>query len=201
MLTAATLAFGLAAAGPTDRVTAVVVHTLMVAVPGTVAVGVLRRRPGDRFAALLLVATALLALTALSLSDESLLHSVGRMSVWVVEPLIVYLLLAFPFGRLAGRAERVVFQAAVAVAAVLYLAPTLLTARFPEPVPYDTCGAACPGNAFMLAGSEPAFVGDVVRPLREVLTALVFFAVAGLLARRMRPRGDAGPPHPWPRRW
>ena len=35
-LSAATLVFGLAAAGPTDRVTAVVVHTLMVAVPGAV---------------------------------------------------------------------------------------------------------------------------------------------------------------------
>ena len=131
-LSAATLVFGLAAAGPPDRMTAVVVHTLMVAVPGAVAVGVLRRRPGDRFAVLLLVATALLAMTALSLSDDSLPHSVGRVSVWVVEPLIVYLLLAFPFGRLAGRAERVVFQVAVAIAAVLYVAPMLLTAASPS---------------------------------------------------------------------
>jgi len=184
-LCAATLAFGLAAAGPNDSLTAVWVHAVVVAVPAAVAIGVLRRRPGDRFAALLLVATGLLALTALSLSDASLPHSVGRVSVWVVEPLIVYLLLAFPFGRLTGRAERTVFGAAVAVSAVLFVAPTLLTASFPEPAPWDTCGAACPGNAFMLSGSEPGFVADVVRPVREVLAAVVFFAVAGLLVRRM----------------
>ena len=191
-LCAGTLAFGLAAAGPKDRLTAVLVHTVMVAVPAAVAVGVLRRRPGDRFAALLLVATGLLALTALSLSHGSLLHSVGRVSVWVVEPMIVYLLLAFPFGRLAGRAERAVFGSAVAVSAVLFVAPTLLTAGFPEPAPWDTCGAACPGNAFTLPGSEPGFVADVVRPVREILAALVFFAVAGLLVRRMRRAATLG---------
>ena len=191
-LCAATLAFGLAAAGPNDSLTAVWVHAVVVAVPAAVAIGVLRRRPGDRFAALLLVATGLLALTALSLSDASLPHSVGRVSVWVVEPLIVYLLLAFPFGRLTGRAERAVFGAAVAVSAVLFVAPTLLTASFPEPAPWDTCGAACPGNAFMLSGSEPGFVADVARPVREVLAAVVFFAVAGLLVRRMRRAATLG---------
>jgi signal transduction histidine kinase len=191
-LTAATLAFGLAAAQPPDRLTAVLVHTIMVAVPAAVAVGVLHRRPRDRFAALLLVAAALLALTALSLSDDSLVHSVGRVSVWVVEPMIVFLLLAFPFGRLPGRAERAVFGSAVAVAGVLFVGSALLTEGFPEPVPWDTCGAACPGNAFMLSGSEPGFVADIVRPVREVLTVLVFFAVAGLLARRMHRAATLG---------
>jgi len=191
-LCAGTLAFGLAAAGPPDRLTAVLVHTVMVAVPAAVAVGVLHRRPGDRFAALLLVAAALLALTALSLSDAGLVHSVGRVSVWVVEPLIVYLLLAFPFGRLAGRAERAVFGAAVAIAGVLFVGSALFTEGFPEPAPWDTCGAACPGNAFMVVGSEPAFVADVVRPVREILTALVFFAVAWLLVRRMRRAATLG---------
>jgi len=191
-LCAATLAFGLAAAGPNDRLTAVLVHTAVVAVTAAVAVGVLRRRPRDRFAALLLVASGLLALTTLALSDESLLHSVGRVSVWVVEPMIVYLLLAFPFGRLAGRAERAVFGSAVAVAAVLFVGSALLTAGYPEPVPWDTCGADCPGNAFMLTGSEPAFVADIVRPVREVLTVLVFLAVAGLLVRRMRRAATLG---------
>src|SRR6185295_7984851 len=52
-LCAATLAFGLAAAGPNDSLTAVWVHAVVVAVPAAVAIGVLRRRPGDRFAALL----------------------------------------------------------------------------------------------------------------------------------------------------
>jgi signal transduction histidine kinase len=191
-LSVGTLVYGLAAATEPDRVTSVVVHTLTVAVPAAVAVGVLRRRPGDRVAALLLVATALLAVTTLSLSSHSLLHSIGRVSVWVVEPLIVYLLLAFPFGRLRGRAERALCRIAAAVAAVLFVLPTLFTHGFPEPVPWDTCGASCPGNAFMVTGSEPGLIADVVRPVREVLTALVFVAVAALLARRMRTAAPLG---------
>jgi signal transduction histidine kinase len=185
-LTVATLVYGLAAASEPDRVTSVVVHTLTVAVPAAVAVGVLRRRRGDRFAAVLLVATALLAVTALSLSSDSLLHSIGRVSVWVVEPLIVYLLLAFPFGRLPGRAERALFRFAVAVAALLFVGSSLFTDGFPEPAPWDTCGTACPDNAFMVTRSEPGVIADVVRPVREVLTVLVFLAVTALLARRMR---------------
>src|ERR1700750_1651838 len=185
-LTVATLVYCLAAASEPDRVTSVVVHTLTVAVPAAVAVGVLRRRPGDRFAALLLVATALLAVTALSLSSDSLLHSIGRVSVWVVEPMIVYLLPALPLGRLRGPAERALVGFAVALAALLFVGSSLFTDGFPEPAPWDTCGTACPDNAFMVTGSEPGVIADVVRPVREVLTVLVFLAVTALLARRMR---------------
>ena len=38
----------------------------------------------------------------------------------------------------------------------------------------------------MVTGSEPAFVEDVVRPLREVLTVALFAAVAVRLAQRIR---------------
>jgi signal transduction histidine kinase len=197
-LCAATLGFGLAAAGPDDRSVAVLVHTLMVVVPALVALGVRRRRPTDRFAALLLAATALLALTTLALSGSSLLHSIGRVAVWVAEPFIVYLLLAFPSGRLLGRAEQALFRISVAVAGVLFVASALLTDGYIEPSPWDTCGAACPPNAFMVTGSEPGFVADVVRPVREVLTVLVFLAVVVVLVRRLRAAGTLGHRVLWP---
>ena len=70
------------------------------------------------------------------------------------------------------------------VLVVLYLPTALLTDGFPTPTAYSSCDAGCPANAFQL-GSEPAFVGDVMLPLREVLTMLLFLAVTVRLGQRV----------------
>jgi signal transduction histidine kinase len=67
----------------------------------------------------------------------------------------------------------------------MYMPTALLVEQYPEPSPYATCDP-CPGNAFMVVGSEPGFVEDVLRPLREVLTIAIFAAVTVLLALRIR---------------
>ncbi len=67
------------------------------------------------------------------------------MAVWLVEPALVMLMLAFPFGRLETVLERRLVQAIVIVAAVLYL-PTMLLAQFPEPSPWASCGTSCPAT-------------------------------------------------------
>jgi signal transduction histidine kinase len=185
VLAAATVAFALAASPPGRRLEAAVVHALMVAVPAGVAVAVLRRRPGDRFALLLLAAAMLLSITTLAVSDDGVLYSLGRTTVWLVEPMLVYLLLAFPSGRLTAGVDRAVFGAILLVAGLLYLPTILVVAHFPEPAPWTTCDVSCPANAFALTSSEPAIVEDVVRPLREALTVLTFLAVAAILARRL----------------
>jgi signal transduction histidine kinase len=184
-LTAATVAFALAAA-PRERAGAALLHGVMVAVPAVVAAAVLARRPRDRFAILLVAATVVAALTVLSVSDDPVLYGTGRVAIWLLEPVLIYLLLAVPFGRLPGRAERTLFAVGVAVDGLLYLPTALLVAAYPEPGPGTVCGLSCPHNAFAITSSDPAFVGDVVRPVREVLTFAVFAAVAVILARRMR---------------
>src|SRR4051794_12233281 len=191
VLCAATVAFSLAAAPSSDRVLATVVHGLMVAVPAGVGLAVLRRRPGDRFALLLLASTLLMSVTTAAVSNDSLAYSIGRIAVWLVEPALVYLLLAFPSGRLTTSRDRVGFAAVVAVDALLYL-PAVFVEHFPEPSPWGLCGNACPPNAFALTGSEPAFAGDIVQPLREGLTVVVFLAVAVVIAGRMRRSAPLG---------
>ena len=184
--TAATVAFALAASAPGRGAVAALTHGLMVAVPVGVALAVLRRRPGDRFALLLLGAALLLSVTTLAVSGDSVPYTIGRTAVWLVEPALVYLLLAFPSGRLTSRLDRRVFAASALVAGVLYIPTLLVVQHFPEPNPWTTCGISCPTNAFALTATEPAFVEDVVRPLREALTTLVFVAVVVLLVRHMR---------------
>ena len=65
--------------------------------------------------------------------------------------------------------------------------------HYPEPAPWSTCGIDCPPNAFAIGHTTPAFVEDVVRPLREVLSALVFLAVAVILAQRTYRAAAAAP--------
>src|SRR4051812_35106128 len=121
VVTAATLAFALAAAAPGERLAATLVYGLMVGAPSAVGVWALHRRPGDRFAVLLLATALLLSLTALAVSSDGVLYSTGRTAVWVVELALVYLLLAFPSGRLVTPLDRAVFRAAVLVDGLLYL--------------------------------------------------------------------------------
>ena len=183
-LCAATATFAYAAAAPGMRAQAAATGLAVVGVPAAVALLQLRRRPADRFARLLLAAAFVVAFTTLAVSDDAVPYSVGRTIVWLVEPGLVYLLLAYPTGRLETRAARAVFGAVAALAALAYLPTVLVVAHFPEPSPWGTCGTACPSNAFALTASEPAIVEDLIRPGREALTAALFLVVAAMLAVR-----------------
>ena len=160
-------------------------RALIVGAP--IAVGVYARRhtASARFGTLLVATGFGWFLTTLAESPEPVLHAVGRMSGWMTEPLLMYLVLAFPTGRLVARVDRQLVGAVVAIVAVLYLPSVLLVERFPEPSPWSTCSAGCPANPLMLASSEPAFVEDVLRPFREVLVVVLFAAVCVRLAVRL----------------
>lgn len=160
-------------------------RALMVGAP--IAVGVYARgRPASaRFGTLLVLTGVAWFLTTLAESGDPHLHAIGRISGWLTEPLIVLLVLSFPTGRLRGRADRVLLGAAVGTAVVLYLPSVLLVERFPEPAPWSACSGGCPDNPLMVVGSEPAWVEDFLRPLRELVTIVLFMAVCLRLAQRL----------------
>ena len=56
------------------------------------------------------------------------LHAVGRIAGWAIEPLLVYLILAFPSGRLNSRFGRGLVGAAVVIVVSLFL-PTRRPSR------------------------------------------------------------------------
>jgi signal transduction histidine kinase len=95
-------------------------------------------------------------------------------------------MLAFPWGRLTTAIERRLTWAAVTVAGVLYLPTALVVQAYPEPNPFASCGTDCPPNALAVTDSTPAVVTDFVRPLREIVTVLLFAGVAIVLTRRAR---------------
>ncbi|HEX8854257.1 MAG TPA: histidine kinase [Thermoleophilaceae bacterium] len=167
-----------------DRALSMVTRGLAIALPIGLGAFRLNRNPGDRFAKLLVAAGLVFSLTSLAEADGAVPYSIGRALVWVVEPVVVYLLLAFPTGRITTAVERRLVWAVVLLAGLLYLPTALIEEGFPTPNPWASCGEQCPHNALAL-GSAPE-VMDVVRPLREVLSVLLFGAVVVVLWRRTR---------------
>ena len=67
--------------------------------------------------------------------------------------------------------------------------------QYPLPTPFTACTAECPPNSFFL-GSEPGFIADVIKPLREVLTIVALPRAVVVLSarcgRRPQPAADPG---------
>jgi signal transduction histidine kinase len=123
-------------------------------------------------------------LTTLAESDSSALYSTGRVSLWLVEPAVVYLILSFPSGRLSARTDRLLVASTLGIACLLYLPTAFLVETYPRISPLSGCVSGCPANFFMVADSTPGFV-DPLTVVREILIMLVFVAVAVRLFRRL----------------
>ena len=162
----------------------------VIAAPIAIGLYVWNRDPWRRFGKLLVAAGFALALATLAQSSSSVLYSTGRVFGWFVEPLLVFLVLAFPSGRLTTRSARYLVAASLLLVAALYLPTALLIDSYPTPAPSTSCNADCPANAFMLVGGEPGFIGGVIVPLREIAAIVLFAAVVALLATRIK-RGTA----------
>jgi signal transduction histidine kinase len=157
----------------------------IVAVPIAVGLYAWQRRPRSRFGRLLVAVGAGWSITTLAGSTNSVLYSTGRVAAWIVEIAFVYAILAFPSGRLSGRADRALVVALSVLLLVGYMPTALLAQRYPTPTPWTECSSACPDNAFQVVDTEPRFVVHGLPAVREALTILVFLGVAAVLARRV----------------
>jgi hypothetical protein len=62
----------------------------------------------------------------------------------------------------------------------------LFVESYPPHTPWATCTADCPANAFLVLDSQPAFMDDVVQPVRELLAVAVLGGVMVSMIRRWR---------------
>ena len=162
------------------------IEAAMIAAPIAVGLFVWYRDPWRRFGKLLVAAGFALSLTTLAQSSSDLVYSAGRVFGWLAEPLLIYLVLAFPSGRLTTRPARFLIAASVLLVAAFYLPTALLVDSYPTPSPWSSCQAGCPGNAFMLVGSEPGFIDNVIVPFRETATLILFTGMIAIVAARIR---------------
>jgi len=159
---------------------------VVVALPVAAGLYAARSPRNARFGYMLIGAGVVWALTALAETSESLPYSVGRVAAWLIFPLLAYLMLAFPTGRLTGRVDRVLFGGIASLVALLYIGSAFFVEQYPAQTPWTACEAACPPNAFLLVSSEPAVMEDLVRPVRELLAVLLLGGVSAALVHRMR---------------
>ena len=185
LLVAGAAVVGLANTGADERVGAAITNAFTVAIFFGVGLYATQRNPENGFGRLLLLAGAGWFFVSLATSDVSALYSLGRVAAWPVEALLIYLFLAYPAAHPETRSAWAVAGVAAGVVLVLYLPTALLVDQYPLPSPYSVCTADCPANAFQLTASQPAFIGDVVIPLREVIASGAFFATALIIVARL----------------
>jgi signal transduction histidine kinase len=146
------------------------------------------RDPDGRFGPVLFATGTCWFLVTFSNSDSELLYSVGRVAGWVFEVILAYALLSYPTGRLESRGARAVVIGGALLIALLYLPTIPFTDQYPLPAPFTACTAHCPQN-FFLAGSEPAVLPDLIKPVRDVLAIAVYLGAVFVLAGRLRSAG------------
>jgi signal transduction histidine kinase len=171
---------------PGNRSLIALVFAFAIGVPAAVGLWASVEEEDGRFGQLLFVAACLFFLVTLGQSSNDLLYSIGLVGIWLVEPVVAVLVLAFPAGELRTRLERGIVWAYVVIVGLLYLPTALMVERYPTPVPYASCRLDCPGNAFLLLDAEPSFVKALIYPVRDVAAVLLFLLVVGVLGRRVR---------------
>jgi signal transduction histidine kinase len=160
-------------------------NALTVAVPIVAGMYAWYARPQSRFGPLLVATGFGWSLATFAQSDGSFLYSLGRVSIWLIEPVVLYLILAFPSGRLTTRIDRALVLSSLAIVAVLFVPTAFLVESYPRFSPLSGCETSCPDNFFRLADETPGFV-DGAQIAREILITLVFLAAAARLFDRIR---------------
>src|SRR3954469_2520442 len=154
-----------AASGPaSDPALVAAARATTVAVPAAVGLHAIARRRGERFGVLLLVLAAAWFLTTFAESGSDSVYTFGRIAVFVAEPVLVAVLLAYPTGRLETRLDRALVAGTGLVALVLFLPRAFLAASFQVPSPFTSCTAHCPDNPLFAFDRQAAFVDGAMKP-------------------------------------
>jgi signal transduction histidine kinase len=157
---------------------------LVVGVPIAAGLYAVRSPANRRFGTALLIVGVAWSLTALSEASMSVPYTIGRTANWIVLPSVFYLLLVFPDGQIAKGLDRTLLGGIVAVGVLLFLTTAFVAQAFPLNTPWASCAGDCPANALFVLDRTPAFVTDVVVPLRQWLIDLLWVGMVVSLVRR-----------------
>ena len=156
-------------------------------VGGPIAVGLyaLREPANKSFGVALLGIGFLWSLTVLTAASASVPHTIGRLSTWLILPCVVWLLLAFPHGRIEKGLDRAVLVGFLAVCVFLFFGTAPFVQAFPAKTLWSTCSADCPANALFVLQSQPKVLTQVVL-VREWLIELLWLGLVYSMFRRWR---------------
>jgi signal transduction histidine kinase len=140
--------------------------------PAAVGIYAWHLHPEERLGRLLVMFAALATLWTLNGSGDPALFGVARLAGVFVAPLLSYLVLSFPEGRLHSRVEGWVAAGSAAVTAACWVPLVFITAQPVIVTPLVRCAPHCPHNPF--------FVG-VAPGLERALNVAVRFGYAVML--------------------
>ena len=138
------------------------------------------RRPDNRFGSLMTLIGFAWFAGSLTVSDAPGLFIAGAIASPLPFAMLLHLLLAFPTGRVDGRASRILVG--LGYFDVLVVLP--LGALFADTTDPDVCNSGCPPNPLLVSESSP--LGDVLMGTYMVLTIAVLLGVAIVLFTRWR---------------
>jgi signal transduction histidine kinase len=156
-------------------------------VGGPIAVGLyaLREPANKSFGVALLAIGFLWSLTALTTSSSDVPHTIGRLTTWLILPCVVWLLLAFPHGRIEKGLDRVILVGFFAVLLFLFFGTAPFVQAFPPKTLWSNCAKDCPENALFVLDSQPKVLTQVIL-VREWLIELLWLGVVYSMFRRWR---------------
>src|ERR687898_255793 len=160
-------------------------EALIVGVPIAAGLYALRAPINASFGVALLAIGFAWSLTALTESSLSVLYTIGRLSTWLTFPCVVYLLLAFPDGRVDRGLDRGLLVVLVVIVAFLFFGTAPLVQAFPPKTLWGTCTTDCPANAVFLLDAQPALLTKLIY-VREWLVELLWLGVFFSMYRRWR---------------
>src|SRR5688500_4856816 len=182
----AALAGGVAAAGAgPDGGEVALGRALVVGAPLAVGFYAWHSRRSARFGAVLMLLGLAWFLATFSESDRGGWYTLGRTAGWTVEVLFVYAALAFPYGRLTGRIDRLLVGAMAVVLVVFFLPQLVLAEQLPLPSPYTSCTEDCPASALFALDAEPAALLGWLRSSGALLVFTIDLAVVARLCMRI----------------
>ena len=135
-----------------------------------------RARPWSPLGPLLVAFGFFCAVISLDALSSPIAHSIGVLAEAPITFFLVWLVLAFPSGRL-DRISRIVLGAVGAVLVFGFVAKTLLVPMIQPMLPLARCAAACPANTLRIA--HDATLADVAHWIDTVGRVGVFAVVLG----------------------
>jgi signal transduction histidine kinase len=187
VLSVTSAAVALANQGSPWRVASAILGVVTVTVPMGVGLYLWRLDPTNRIGRLLVVLGLAWFFVTLTASADPLLYSTGRVAVWLVEPALIYLTLAYPSGHLTQRSHRIIALAAWLIVLVGFLPTTLVEKHFPTQSIWGTCTTDCPRNVFAINGGVANSVATTVIPMGlEVVVIALFASVVAATWNRLR---------------
>jgi signal transduction histidine kinase len=160
-------------------------EALIVGVPIAVGLYALRSPVNAAFGIALLGIGFAWSLTALTETSLSVPYTIGRLATWLTFPCVVYLLLAFPHGRVERGLDRALLAAAVGIMVVLFFGTAPFVQAFPPKTLWGTCTTDCPANAVFVLDAQPALLTKVIY-VREWLVELLWLGLLYSMYRRWR---------------